>query len=77
MSEALPKFFLAENVPGIMQEKYRETRERAFSFVEKRYATLPPMELAADKYGAPTTRKRVFFVGYLKGTMEPLAVEYF
>ena len=77
VSEALPKFFLVENVPGIMQEKYRETRERALSFVEKRYTTLPPMELAADKYGAPTTRKRVFFVGCLKGTMEPLAVEYF
>ena len=77
VSEALPKFFLAENVPGIMQEKYRETRERAFSFVEKRYVMLPPLELAADKYGAATTRKRVFFVGYLEDSMKPLDVTHF
>ena len=77
VSEALPKFFLAENVPGIMQEKYRETREQAFSFVQERYVTLPPMELAANEYGAATTRKRVFFVGYLKNSVEPLTMGHF
>ena len=77
VSESLPKFFLAENVPGIMQEKYRKTRERAFSFIQERYVTLPPMELAASEYGAATTRKRVFFVGCLKNSMKPLTVEHF
>ena len=35
------------------------------------------MKLAANHYGAATTRRRVFFVGYLKDSMEPLAAEHF
>ena len=72
VAEARPKFFLAENVPGIMQDKYLEIRERAFSFVEKKYVLLKHMELAANLYGAPTTRKRVFFVGYMEDSIGPL-----
>lgn len=59
-----PSFFLAENVPGILQEKYNFIREEAFSCVQN-YAMLPPMEIVANEYGAPTTRKRIFFIGYL------------
>ena len=77
VSEMSPKFFLAENVPGIMQEKYRKIRETALSFVERKYVVLPPMELAANDYGAATTRKRVFFVGYMKGAMKPLTKDDF
>ena len=77
VSEAMPMFFLAENVPGIMRESYRETRERALSLVERRYTVLPPMELAANEYGAATTRKRVFFFGYLPDAMERLMVDSF
>ena len=77
VSETLPRFFLAENVPGILRKKYREIRERASSFVEERYVTLPPMELTASDYGAATTRRRVFFVGYLEDSMEPLTRERF
>lgn len=77
VSEMSPKFFLAENVPGIMHEKYRKIREDALSFVERKYVVLPPMELAANNYGAATTRKRVFFVGYMKGAMNPLTRDDF
>lgn len=72
VAEARPKFFLAENVPGIRREKYQKIVEDALSFVKKKYTMLEPMELAANDYGAPTTRKRVFFVGYLKDYMGPL-----
>ena len=77
VSESAPRFFLAENVPGIMHKKYQEIRDRAFSFVEQKYVILPPIELAANDYGAATTRKRVFFVGYRKKSMKPLAAEHF
>lgn len=74
VSEVRPKFFLAENVPGIMHNAYEGIRDRASSFVEQRYEILPPMVLAAHEYGAPTTRRRVFFMGFRKdvtGLPEP------
>ena len=77
VSEAMPAFFLAENVPGIMRESYRDAREQALSLVEGKYTILPPMELAANEYGAATTRKRVFFFGYLPNRMESLTDDCF
>ena len=77
VSEVQPKFFLVENVPGIMQDIYSETRERAFSFVNGKYDILPEMHLSANEYGAATNRKRVFFFGYLTDEMEPLTVDSF
>ncbi len=77
VAETLPTFFLAENVPGIMRESHCETRDRAFSYVEGKYVTLQPMVLAANDYGAPPTRKRVFFFGFLPDAMEQLAADSF
>ncbi len=77
VSEARPKFFLAENVPGIMRDDYCAIRESAFSFVENEYTLLPPMQLAANEYGAPTTRKRIFFFGFRPDDMEPLTIDSF
>lgn len=59
-----PIFYLAENVPGILNKKYNEIRALAFSYVRD-YVQLPPMTLNASEYGAPTTRARTFFIGYL------------
>ena len=77
VSEVLPKFFLAENVPGIMQDSYCEIREHAFSLVESKYTILPPMTLVASEYGTATIRKRVFFFGYLPDAMGPLTEDSF
>lgn len=77
VSEVQPKFFLVENVPGIMQDMYDETREQAFSFVSGRYDVLPEMHLSANEYGAATNRKRVFFFGYLIDEMDALTVDSF
>ena len=77
VSESLPKFFLAENVPGLMRDKYCAVREQAFSFVAKKYILLPPMSLAANDYGVATTRRRLFFFGYLPDQMEHLTVDSF
>jgi DNA (cytosine-5)-methyltransferase 1 len=77
VSEALPTFFLAENVPGIMRDKNSALRNSAFNYVEDKYAILPPMVMSANEYGAPTTRTRAFFFGFLPDAMEPLTTNDF
>lgn len=67
IKELSPLCFLAENVPGIMNEKYNSVREDAFSLVEDEYHILHPLKVNASNYGAPTTRTRIFFIGFKKG----------
>lgn len=64
VEEIRPVFFVAENVPGIMKEKYDSIREEAFRHVGD-YQILDPVSVNASEYGAPTTRTRYFFIGYL------------
>lgn len=66
ISEYKPKFFIAENVPGILNEKYKDLLSQAFSLVKDEYKILAPMLIDASLYGAPTIRKRIFFVGIRK-----------
>ncbi|MBB5438547.1 DNA (cytosine-5)-methyltransferase 1 [Pedobacter sp. AK017] len=66
VSEAKPVFFMAENVPGILQEKYSEIRENAIRIVEKEYEVFQPIKIIASEYGGATTRTRVFFIGFRK-----------
>ena len=69
VNDAVPKFFLAENVPGILSPKNAQFIEQALSKVKDKYEILEPMKLVATEYGAPTKRARVFFFGYLKDQM--------
>lgn len=59
-----PAFYLAENVPGILAPRNDTLREAALSQIPKSYRQLPPFLVKASDYGAPTTRTRVFFIGY-------------
>ena len=69
-----PAFFVAENVPGIMNEKYKKIRETALSHVQE-YTILPPICVNASDYGAATSRTRYFFIGYLNdGRIRPITV---
>ena len=77
VSEVRPAFYLAENVPGIMHDMHRAVLERAISVVEREYDVMQPMDLAANDYGAPTTRRRMFFVGFRKGAALPPARQRF
>lgn len=63
VSDLQPVFFVAENVPGIMKEKYAEIRAAAFGYIPN-YTFLPPISVNASEYGAPTTRTRYFFIGF-------------
>lgn len=64
VAETRPAFFLAENVPGILNSKYDRVRSNAFSKLPSNYKLLDPLTINASKYGAPTSRTRVFFIGY-------------
>lgn len=75
VQELMPAFFVAENVPGIMNPKYDQIRATAFAHV-KAYNLLPPIRVTASEYGAPTTRTRYFFIGFLSGeNIAPITVE--
>ena len=64
VGETNPAFFVAENVPGILSPKNKAVVEAALRLVPSRYTLLRPFEVKADLYGAPTTRKRIFFIGF-------------
>jgi DNA (cytosine-5)-methyltransferase 1 len=63
VAETRPAFFVAENVPGILTGG-QAIMERAFDLLPRNYVRLAPMRIEAQRYGAPTTRTRIFFVGY-------------
>ena len=77
VSEMQPSFFLAENVPGIMRPANSLIRDKALSFVSNYYTILPPLKVSANDYGAPTTRTRIFFFGYLPDRIEQLTEDSF
>ena len=77
VSDLEPAFFVAENVPGIMRPNNREIREKANSYVARRYVILEPIPVAAHDYGAPTTRTRMFFIGYRSDMVDRLEREQF
>ena len=72
-----PVFFVAENVPGIMREKYNEIREEAFKLVKGEYEILEPILVNASEYGAATSRTRYFFIGLRKNRNINLSLEDF
>jgi|BioPla2DNA2_1021312.scaffolds.fasta_scaffold07044_3 DNA (cytosine-5)-methyltransferase 1 len=61
-----PKFFLAENVKGMMAKRHDSAVENIISqFEEAGYDVFVDL-LNAKDYGVPQDRKRVFYVGFRK-----------
>lgn len=59
-----PKFFLVENVPGLLQPKHAEYLDRFLTMAEEnRYRVVGPAVLNARDFGVPQNRKRVFILG--------------
>ncbi len=59
-----PKFFIMENVEGLLDKKNRPELTSAISELSSIYTVLEPIVLDASNYGLPTKRKRVFVIGY-------------
>ena len=76
VGECKPKFFVAENVLGILDSKYEDIRKSAFAIVKKEY-TILEMKCKASDFGAATSRERAFFIGYRKNLGLKIAREDF
>lgn len=77
VDETRPAFFLAENVPGILNDQYDDIRKKAFARLPKHYVMLDPIKVKANLYGAPTTRTRIFFFGYDPSKMSDMSASDF
>lgn len=72
-----PKFFIMENVEGILDEGNVDVLMSALQIVAPRYRILDPIIVKASDYGAPTTRTRVIVVGYNPCEMDELSISDF
>jgi DNA (cytosine-5)-methyltransferase 1 len=72
VAECRPKFFVAENVLGILDEQYDHIRREALELVDD-YIVLEPMKFKASDFGAPTSRERAFFIGYRPDAVAPIS----
>lgn len=60
-----PKFFVMENVEGLLDDKNKYELDAALEIIDPQYKVLQPVVVNALDYGAPTSRKRVIVVGYM------------
>jgi DNA (cytosine-5)-methyltransferase 1 len=66
LAEKQPKFFLAENVAGMLLPMHSKALENIKLMFDECGYNLSFSLLNASDYGVPQDRKRVFFVGYRK-----------
>lgn len=60
-----PKFFVMENVEGLMDEKNVYELKSALKILDADYQVLDPMIVDASDFGAPTRRRRVVVIGFI------------
>lgn len=66
LREKQPKFFVAENVSGMMANTHKEAVKNIVRHLEDSGYTLDIQLLNAADYDVPQDRKRVFYVGFRK-----------
>lgn len=66
LKDKKPKFFLAENVKGMMAKRHTDAVENIVSQFEDAGYDVFIHLLNASDYGVPQDRKRVFYVGFRK-----------
>ncbi|WP_122429344.1 DNA cytosine methyltransferase [Pseudomonas viridiflava] len=72
-----PKFFIMENVQGILDEDNVDTLMQGIEQVSGRFKILGPFVINAADYGAATNRYRVLVIGYNPLEMSQLSIEQF
>ena len=70
-----PKFFIMENVEGLLSEDRIGLLENAIDSISARYTVLDPFVVNAAHFGAATNRKRVVVVGYDPREVDKLSRE--
>ena len=66
LKDKKPKFFLAENVSGMLSSRHTESVEHIKKLLEKAGYNLSITLINVSSYGIPQDRKRVFFIGIRK-----------
>ncbi|HDJ3072804.1 DNA cytosine methyltransferase [Staphylococcus aureus] len=66
LEEVKPKFFVAENVSGMMAKRHNPAVKNIVSLFEKAGYDVNIKLLNAHDYGVPQDRKRVFYIGFRK-----------
>jgi DNA (cytosine-5)-methyltransferase 1 len=70
-----PKFFIIENVRGLLADGKVGVLMSALELVPRRYRILDPITVNADRYGAATSRRRVVVIGYDPGEVDEIEPE--
>lgn len=71
-----PKFFIMENVGGLLDEENIDVLRSAIALVDNRYTVLEPFIVNAAHYGAATNRLRVVVFGYDPNEIDPVTIDY-
>lgn len=66
LKEFKPKFFLAENVSGMLANRHSEAVKNIISLFEKSGYDVSLTLVNAKNYGVAEERKRVFYIGFRK-----------
>ncbi|KXK26871.1 MAG: Modification methylase HaeIII [candidate division WS6 bacterium OLB20] len=66
LSDIEPKFFLAENVPGLISKRHIGEYKKIVAEFEKRGYQVTEGKVNASDYGVPEDRERVIIVGFHK-----------
>lgn len=67
-----PKFFIMENVLGLLDETNEEILSHAIDKVRRHYKVVGPFTVNASHFGAATIRRRVVVIGYDPDDVSPL-----
>lgn len=65
-----PRFFLMENVEGLLDEKNKFVLEAALNLIPRNYTVVGPIKVNALDCGAATSRKRVVIIGVDSSSMD-------
>ena len=77
VAEVSPDYFVMENVPGILAARSRDVVDRFRGAMTRAgYVLAEPWLLAADGFGVPQRRRRVFMVGARRGLRLPRRPEH-
>lgn len=64
-----PEIFVLENVSGLLWKRHRKYLLAFYRYARKNgYTIKPPIIIDAKNYGVPQSRKRVFILGYRRGS---------
>jgi DNA (cytosine-5)-methyltransferase 1 len=75
VAEIRPKFFLMENVPGLLSPRNAELLDSAISRVPSKYKIVGPVILDAAKFGAATRRLRTVVLGYDPDELDAITLD--